>query len=439
MADADTTPEITEKDLELLTKQVAAVRPRPEMQGVSGTDAMGFFNPKETNADLFGQGWVSTSDDMLLDANVWAAWSAIKNTLQTAKYRWVAGDKDDPLSLKLRDYAQTCWNRMAIPWEKQLDYLLNYLVVGFRYAEMSYETIDDLVWLRAFVDREPSAHEEFIRDEYTGVLVEVSQNTGLGTKVPKNIDASKLLLLTNDMTGQNYAGRSAIRSMYYPFKIKNHALNQLGIGIERWATPVIDIFVDREAAKVSGYKEDQIDDAVKNAKLEAQNLCSMRQGYVVSSPGVKFGVMDGTAPAAQGISMVLDTIQEMDNQMMTSVLVQFLRLGVSDSGSRGVSETLETFFRRAAVNVLDNVVGTINGEPRPGGGVMERLINWNFGSVPRSLMPKLVHDGLQTSPLGSLLSQVPALLDSKALSLDPGVEAKIREALGMDPKEIDDE
>jgi len=431
-----------QKELEVL--QVTGEKPEAsdpvEIRGVSGTPLNASFNPLELNPALIGSyAWTRTVREMLLDPAISSTWSALKGTLLSAKYDWLSAEPGDPEADKYAEYAKDMWNRMDVPWEQQLQYILEYLNVGFRYAEILYKTEDGKIYIRNFADREPSSHSRWVREPDNGTLVAVTQNAGLGARIPKPMPASKLLLLTNSLTGQNFAGVGLLRPLYKSWKLKNHCINQIGIGAQRWSTPLLAVDVDRSKMAELNYSAEQIDEAVRSAKAEAQAYVSMEQGYVVRTPAVGYSIIDGTTPAANGIGELREVITMMNNEIFTSMLVQFLTLGTSDSGSRGVSETMETFFRRAAINYLDNVVGTINGPARPGGGVIGRLLDFNFSNVDQSKLPKLIHSGLDIEPVTAYLNQLGSLVRDELITKSADLETSIRKAIGLEQLQIEEQ
>jgi len=428
---------MTERTPEMAELQEAPLRPESGIRGSSGTPRSSQWSAVETNGDLTGTRWAHVVRDMMLDPSVSASWMALKHTLLSASWRWESGDDGDPFADKLAEFAAHVWSEMDTPWEHQLSYLLEYVPVGARYAEEVYRVDGEAVMLKGFYDREMTAHSQWVRDE-NGDLAAVTQSIWSGSKAPQPIPASKLLLLTLNLTGQNFAGVGLCRPMYFPWKMKAQALDNTSLMLERWGVPPVVVEVDRQAGEDSGYTPEDIDAQVSTATDEAEALVACEQSVMVATNAVKYSALD-MAQSNSAVASALSVIQELDNQIMTAAFVQFLRLGVSDSGSRGVAEVHETFFRRLAVDILDHVAGAICGRRRPGGGTMDRLIYWNFGHVEASKLPRLVHDGLDVSPLSSVLSTLPGLVTAGMLTPDNSTERAIRDAAGLDELGSDDE
>ena len=68
---------------------------------------------------------------------------------------------------------------------------------------------------------------------------------------------------------------------------------------------------------------------------------------------------------------------------------------------------------------------------RAGGGTIGRLINFNFGHIDPSLLPRLTHTGLDTDELTEALPILGPLVQNGILTPDDEFERIIRERLGI--------
>jgi hypothetical protein len=96
----------------------------------------------------------------------------LRQTLLSATWRFEAAS-EDPLCEELARYANEAFGfdgyagQMAQSWEDQLSYLLEFVPLGYRYAEEVYKVGPDYegktrVWLDLYADREPSAHLKWL-------------------------------------------------------------------------------------------------------------------------------------------------------------------------------------------------------------------------------------------------------------------------------------
>jgi len=428
-------------DLQRRERHIVGSSPRTPSRGqagTSGTPGGGSINPNEKNPELTGAAWARTARIMqTTDPKVAEVWGARKQTMLSADWRWVSADEGDAFCDMLRDWMADSWAMMRTPWEEQLAYLSEFVPVGYRFPEEVYITrptgrSGEPQWhLDVYADREPDSLNQWIRDPLSGDLIGVSQSIGLSRRTPEPIPASKLLLLTRGRTGQNYAGFGLCRPMWFWHDLKTKTATSLGISMDRYAVPPLVVDLNREAGRDAGYDESTMDSMAADAKAEALKFLAAQQAYLVKNAFVSFEQFGASYVATNAAAAVVETIKQCDLQISNAGLTQFLQLGVTDSGSRGVAETMETFFRRAVENDLDVIANTINGPARPGGGTVGRILGFNFGAVPSDKLPRLVHDGLNVDPLVVMAQQLPALVNAGLVNFTDEDENRLRNHIGF--------
>jgi hypothetical protein len=321
---------------------------------------------------------------------------------------------------------------MTISWEEQLAYLLEFIPLGYRYAEEVYRVGPDSsgkirVWLSHYADREPSAHSQWLsRDNQR--LDGVLQNTvGVG-KQPEPIPANKLLLLTLNKTGSNFEGVGMLRPVWWWWRTKQRVANLMCVGLDRWAVPSPKVVVDRSQAESLGLSDGDIDAMINDAENQARAFLSAEQSYLVENGAVKFDTY--AANPNLYVDGPINIITKCDSQIASAFLAQFADLGNTETGARSVGEIHLSIFRRAAINLCDLVASQTSGVGRSGGGTIGRLIRWNYGCIDPSKLPKLTHTGLDTDDLADSLGMLPGLVQSGLLTPDDDLERAIRERLG---------
>jgi len=426
-------------DQEESPRHMRALHPRFSVRGITGTQLSGgMISGYERNASLTGLNWVREAEDMLrTDPVVRRSWHMLRQTLLSATWRFEAAS-EDPLCEELARYANEAFGfdgyagQMAQSWEDQLSYLLEFVPLGYRYAEEVYKVGPDYegktrVWLDLYADREPSAHLKWLsRDnqQLDGVLQHV---VGVG-KTPEPIPSNKLILLTLNRTGSNFEGSGMLRPCWWWWRTKQKVSNLMCVGLDRWAIPTPRVKVDRSVAELQGLSDSDINAMIDEAEAQAQAFLSAEQAYLIDNPVVSFDQYAATPNLyAQG---PLDIIRECDNQISQAFLAQFANLGITDTGSRSVGEVHLSVFRRAAINLCDLVASAVSGVDRRGGGTIGRLIRWNYGPIDPSKLPRLTHSGLDTDDLAESLAMLPQLVTSGLLTPDNELERAIRERLG---------
>jgi hypothetical protein len=422
------------------TPHLKAKYARFSTMGITGTQLSGgVITGKEQNMQLTGLNWISEAEEMLrTDPIVRRSWHMLKQTLLSASWRFEPGVENDPIASKLAEFMNEAFGfdgyatQMSISFEDQLSYLLEFIPVGYRYAEELYRVGVDSegrsrIWLDQFADREPSAHNRWIsRDNQN--LDGVLQNTVGVTYTPKPIPSNKLLLLTLNRTGSNFEGVGMLRPVWFWWRFKQRVSNLLGVGVDRWAIPTPVVKVNRQVAENIGLTDGDIDSMIDDAEQQARAFISAEQQYLVQNDAVSFETY-ASQPNLYA-SAPLEIITKCDSQISSAFLAQFADLGNTETGARSVGEIHLSVFRRAAINLCDIVTSAINGVDRRGGGTVGRLIKWNFGAVDPSKLPRLVHTGLDTDDLAESINSLPALVTAGLLTPDDELERAIRDRLG---------
>jgi len=421
-------------------KHLRANTPRFTTKGITGTQLNGgAISGKEQNPKLTGLNWVQEAEEMLrTDPIVRRSWHMLRQTLLSASWRFEAGIEGDPIAEELARFANECYGfdgysgQMSISFEDQLSYLLEFIPLGYRYAEELYRVGPDAdgnikVWLDQYADREPSSHNKWLsRDSQS--LDGVIQNVVGTTYTPEPIPANKLLLLTLNKTGSNFEGVGMLRPVWWWWRTKQRASNLMCIGLDRWAVPTPKVVVDRSQAEAMGLTDADINAMVEDAEAQARAFLSTEQSYLVETAAVKFESYAETPNLYA--SGPLDIITKCDSQIASAFLTQFADLGNTETGARSVGEIHLSVFRRAAINLCDIVAAQISGPDRRGGGTIGRLVRWNYGFVDPSKLPKLVHTGLDTDDLAESIGMLPQLVTAGILTPDDELERAIRERLG---------
>jgi hypothetical protein len=84
------------------------------------------------------------------------------------------------------------------------------------------------------------------------------------------------------------------------------------------------------------------------------------------------------------------------------------------------------------VEDVEALAEAINGQWRPGGGLIGAMMALNFPSLPPHMHPRLVATGLEPDALAEALGQLPALASGGVLTLGNADEDRVRGVLGLD-------
>ena len=209
-----------------------------------------------------------------------------------------------------------------------------------------------------------------------------SSDGSTGSWQYKDIPSSKMLLITGWKEGGNFAGRSAYRPFYREWLIKDTAIKQLAITINRVGGGIPMAIVNKDAPEST--------EAIVNGQT-VQNLSTVRQmenafrkmqggenSYFVGK-GLDKLEMFGLNPGA--ITSIMDTIKYCDEAIIKAAYQPQLNLGTSSSGSRALGETFENMYYNGLASDAETICAAFNEQ------VIKDLIDINFGE--QKIYPKL--------------------------------------------------
>jgi len=412
-----------------------------ERTSASGTQyGYGQITGYERNTALTSEQWCHDAEDMLRrDGVVRLAVEGYLQTIRSATWKFVAAD-DSPRAEYYRAFFADMWSRMRYGWQdQQLSYLSRYaLAPGFRYAEqidcVRRSSVDGQLrtMVDFFADCEPSAHYRWVSDD-GGRTLSAVQQIDRGATYGGIIDSSgnplsvshmpvtpanRLLLLTHGFTGTNWAGDGGImRSVWADWKDKTAAKDARAIGLNRFAAPVPHVKTDRMGMINAGYSPDEIAQASDAAFASASQWAVGGATAIQSDTLINIDFIGGVFDASQ----CNDTIRQSNDEIVSGLLQPFLAMGLGDTtGSRALSTQSASHFDVWVENVADNIASQINGDDRPGGGVVGRIMKANGWESEMHLAPKIAHSGLDTDAFNELVGVLSAwkstgLLRHKAL------------------------
>lgn len=439
----------TVEDAEARRVQGTPKRPPLKEFGTHGTNISGgYLTGLEDNTalDEVEQRCEAYEKMLRTDEAIAAGLDAFIATGLSASWMWESpkGASSEPAEYLNRNFGFGDYpGLMSVPHEDQLAAALLYDPFGFRYMEKVWAVSDGAVVLSHLADREPSAHRRWVTDSM-GRLAYVEQDPpesvikGYGEAI--RIPASKVVLLTRRKTGANFEGVGSLRSIYHLWRIKKHLKDMLAVGAERWAVPTPRVRIrpgvlfdsaaslqsDPDASQVLG---DSVSSIIATLKGIARDYASHQQKWLMDVDGAEIEAFGQGAFRPEGI---IDTINHISHMMLTVWGLQFLKLGITDTGSRSVGEVHETFHRRGMVNVLDKYAAAMSGPGRAGGGVCGDLMAWNFPGLKPEEYPRLKHSGLNVEPLAAHLSDLPALIQAMPALKRRALVQKVSKVVGVD-------
>ena len=281
---------------------------------------------------------------------------------------------------------------------------------GFVLLEKVLEERDGYVMWRKLPGRHPRTVKKWVFDENGGVAGIVQSFTDAnGTLREPTIPIDRLLLFTWEEYFDNPEGEAELRAVYKPWFTGDWVYKILNIGLERfWLNIPL-------GEAPHGATKEQI-------RKTVQLLMGIRaheKAALVQPHGWKFGFMD--AMQRSGSDIALKWLEHQNHQILLVGLAQFLMLGVTDTGSRAVSEDHSDMFLRAEDAVASWICEVVNRYAIP------QLCRYNFPGLdqyPQLVIPPMSTVVRQSAMLQALVNAVNAALVSPDADIENALRAQ---------------
>jgi hypothetical protein len=235
----------------------------------------------------------------------------------------------------------------------------------------------------------------------------------------RRIEADRLLRLTYDQEGGNFAGFSVLRSAYQPWKLKMAFVTLDAIKHDRTAVPF---------PVVEG-SEDATDEDLDAAETILQEMRSHERGYLALPSGWKFRWEGAGGSDAGNIRIAIEAC---NTDFAVNVSAGFTRLGLTGSGSYALGNTQQGVYHLAVKGHADFVsTGLYVGAD--GFSPVERFVRANYGDKVQ--VPQVIVKNLPTRPALEIAKVYINGVTSGAFTADDPTEDEIRESLELGPRD----
>ena len=374
----------------------AAKAPKVDRKGLTeelGTGGVSFtsglIDTDEFNAALTGQEGVRTYDKMKrTDAKVAGLLNAILMPCLGATYDIELPDEDDPAFARTTDehvqfLRENLFQRLDFTTEF-LRHALSCIWSGYSWFEKVYVLESGKLYLSKVSPRVASTLYKW-NVNGAGELETVTQETWKDNAVTKiEIPRSKIALFTFQREANNYEGQSLLRAVYRHWLIKDTLYRLDAIRNERFAigVPHIKLPADYSAEMLT------------MAKAIGKNWKGAEQSFVVTVEGMEISILQVAGGEALDL---IPTIKHHDEMIPMVGLAQFLSYGTTESGSRALGESSQTFFYDALRGWLDDLMDQANRE------LCWPLLDLNYPNQPR---PRLAYSELGSASLSLVVDSL---------------------------------
>lgn len=396
-------------------------------QGTTGVPTLNGLST-DRRQELQGPAGISAMATALkLEPALFTAHNAI--TLSALRATWTAtGGSDKPQDRRAAEYLESLLDDMAIEFNKTLRFILSGVAFGFSDVYTVYKRRNGRNPKRsgkdsAFDDGFVGLHKLAVRRQETITLWErddVGDVTGMEQTDPDTgrtypvVPIDKLLHFSFGNDRGDWEGQGWLEPAYKPYRMIVELEQIYGIGQQR----------AHVGLPVFEYAEPRPTDELQNKINAIGRGLIVNQQQFVSYPADKVKMRLETVSNAGG-GELREQIKQLRWELAAMVLLTFLRLGNSASGSRALADPLMDLFKASIDSYNDTVASVFNRHLVP------RLMRAN-PELARGLTdyPQFTPSSVSDIPLQviSYLAQISTFLNT-AQTPDANW---LREGLGME-------
>lgn len=380
--------------------------------GVVPWAQMGYIDQSEHVPELTWPNSVRTYNIMRRDAQIKGLYHGC--TMPVRRYRWVIDPNGTPptvynqlaadlnLPVKGQDDQPRGRSKGRFKWGHFLRHGLLGLIYGHMFHEINgaYTRSDGKWHFTNAEERMPYTIAE-VETNPDGTLKFIKQSVGMESP---EIPADRIIPWIWEREGGNWLGTSMIREMYKLWLIKDRVIRVNAMSIERNGVGVPVIEAPPNASRGTLIALSQMAQAFKAGESSGGSIPS---GARLTLEGVR-----GNLPDA------IKTWEMCNQEMAKSLLMMFIELGQTRTGSRALGSEFIDYFQLAQETLAIWVCETIAEE------LIEKWLYWNYG------------DKYETSPLVDFerneepelaIQDLVMLITSGAIHMDPELEDLLRE------------
>jgi intein/homing endonuclease len=231
------------------------------------------------------------------------------------------------------------------------------------------------------------------------------------------IPAEKIDYFTYDKEGANFFGRSILRASYMPWYIKGQLYRIDSISLERNGMGIPTIEMPENA---SDEDKTYARNFVTMVATHEQTGLTLPFGYKLSLVGTQGRLRDPHL-----------SIQHMSEQILRSMLTQFLAFGTTQAGSRSLSQDMTIFFKLGLNAVARGITTTMATSS------IRRLVEFNYGDSRKKIpFPRMIHSNIAALDPLELMDKLKSLSQwqNDVIQPDDELENFLRQELGLPSK-----
>ena len=389
--------------------------------GESGTENYHGFITQDYNSKFHGSKAIAIFDEMRSsDATVNAVLKALKLPILSTPWTIESTDAEDTTANEQAEFVRQNLEMLEGGFKNHVREALGSLDFGFYYFEKVYTIRNGRIVLRKLAPRIPTAHYKWETEnkEVPGVMQMLPATGTPGKTTTPSIPFEKLVLYTNEKEGENYEGRSILRTAYKHWFLKNLLYKIDGIKHERGAGILL-----------ISLPEGSSDQDKTDAENLGKNFKLNEQAYIIK-PSKEWDISMLTAGIESQSGPLMESVKHHDRMILQNILAQFLDLGSGKTGSFSLSRDQSSFFTLALRAIAEQIEETINDQLIP------QLIRFNWGiqeSYPRFRFQQV--GDVDYTEMSEVLER---LINAGLVKKDPELMSWITKTFGLPERTAED-
>ena len=284
---------------------------------------------------------------------------------------------------------------------------------GYAYFEQVGTIIDGQWRLRKLAYR-PAETIQQIQVAGDGGLVAIQQNIAEVGKPAPLIPVDRLVAFIWEQEGGNWVGTSMLRPLYKHWIVKDRLLRVDAVKHERNGLGVPTIEAPPNASPQQMVEFNRLAQSYKAGESSG--------GALPNGARLRLVGTEGSLPDT------LASIRYHDEQMARALLLMFIQLGQTQTGSRALGESFVDFFALAQ-ETLANWYASVMTEH-----VLEDWVTWNYGEDEQA--PLLTWERNEDPELS--VADLKALVDAGAIVVDEELRSTLRERYGLPEEDLEE-
>lgn len=415
----------------------------PDMReiGSSGLHAYGGMISEEKLRQLQGSKGVKTYAEMRdNDDTVGAVLFIIDKLLRNVEWKAKPADESDE-ALECAEFTESCMHDMDHSWADFISEVLSMLPFGWSACEIVNKIrggmdVTDPRYFSQYDDKKIGWKRLPLRSQESlwkwdmteaGDITAMQQYPTMGGPI-RIIPVEKLLMFRTQSFKNSPEGRSILRNAYRPWFFKKRIEEIEGIGIERdlAGLPVAHVPPELLSDKATAEQKatlDAIKKLVKSIRRDEQEGIVFPRVYDENN-----NLLYELELLSTGGTRQFDTntiITRYSKAIAMTVLADFIFLGQTKVGSYALSSDKTDMFSAGLGAWLKSIADVLNRVALP------KLMKLN--GYDRKVWPKFKPADIEKEDVTKFCDNVYKLVGVGALVPDDGVDAKVREMLGLPP------